>query len=93
MGQLNEIFALAVQHQRRGDLQKAEVLYRQILEANPIHWYICKLAISNKFKILKVEKMSFLEMRRPKSLMASCLFLDTQDKLKSVSFHIMTDFV
>ena len=37
MGQLNEIFALAVQHQRRGDLQKAEVLYRQILEANPIH--------------------------------------------------------
>jgi len=35
---LNELFSLAVQHHKRGDLENAKLLYREILEANPAYY-------------------------------------------------------
>ena len=35
---LNELFSLAVQHHKRGDLENAKLLYKEILEANPAYY-------------------------------------------------------
>ena len=35
---IERIFALAVQHQKKGDFQEAENLYKKILKANPNHY-------------------------------------------------------